>query len=120
MKHLLGELEAARVAWPDVLAALDAIGGPERLVDHTTVDWLSAPRNHRLTVLALLGHRELLATPGRHGGDYPGGKFHQQYEMPEFSELDVRRYPPTGDRALWVRYGPAGPPPVAIAPGVAA
>jgi len=26
------------------------------------------------------------------------------------SELMRRRYPPTGDPALWVRYGPAGPP----------
>ena len=27
------------------------------------------------------------------------------------SELMRLRYPPTGDRELWVRYGPAGPPP---------
>jgi len=26
------------------------------------------------------------------------------------SELMRRRYPPTGDRELWVRYGEAGPP----------
>lgn len=27
------------------------------------------------------------------------------------TELNRRRYPPTGDRKLWVKYGPAGPPP---------
>ncbi len=29
-------------------------------------------------------------------------------------ELLRRRYPPTGDRDLWVRYGPAGPPHTAV------
>ena len=29
------------------------------------------------------------------------------------ADLLRRRYPPTGDRWMWVRYGPDGPPPVA-------
>jgi hypothetical protein len=33
------------------------------------------------------------------------------------SELDKRRYPPTGDKETWIKYGPAGPPTV-DSPGV--
>jgi hypothetical protein len=42
--------------------------------------------------------------------DYAGGPYHRQNPMPEYSRLQMARYPPTGDRDLWVRYGPAGPP----------
>lgn len=100
------------MAWPDVLAALDAIGGPTALVAPTTTAWTSATRQQRLTALALLGHRELIAEPGQHGPDYAGGRFHRNHDLPELSELERRRWGPTGDRALWVRFGDAGPPPV--------
>lgn len=33
-----------------------------------------------------------------------------QARRPSHDELMRRRYPPTGDPELWVRYGPAGPP----------
>jgi hypothetical protein len=39
--------------------------------------------------------------------DYPGGRYHRNHE---YSALQPVRWPPTGDRATWVRYGPAGPP----------
>lgn len=42
--------------------------------------------------------------------DYAGGRYHRNHPLPEFTELQRRRFPPTGDRDLWVRYGPAGPP----------
>jgi hypothetical protein len=34
----------------------------------------------------------------------------EQGRRPSHAELMRRRYPPTGDVQLWVRYGPAGPP----------
>lgn len=109
---LLGELEAARMAWADVLTALDSIGGPNALPSYRTEAWIRATQQQRLTALALLGHRELLAQPGHFGADYAGGKYHRNHDLPELSELDRRRWAPTGDRALWVRYGDAGPPSV--------
>lgn len=111
-EHLLGELEAARIAWVDVLAALDSIGGPNSLPSYRAEAWIRATRQQRLTALALLGHRELLTEPGRHGADYAGGRYHRNHDLPELTELERRRWGPTGDRALWVRYGDAGPPPV--------
>jgi hypothetical protein len=42
--------------------------------------------------------------------DYFGGRWHRQHALPAVREIDRRRYPPTGDRELWIRYGPAGPP----------
>jgi hypothetical protein len=41
--------------------------------------------------------------------DYAGGRYHRPNVL-ALSELARRRYPPTGDRDTWVRYGPAGPP----------
>lgn len=38
------------------------------------------------------------------------GQFHRPNLLPALTELDRRRYPPTGDRELWVRYGSDGPP----------
>jgi hypothetical protein len=40
--------------------------------------------------------------------DYPGGRWHRNHVLPEYTELQKRRYPPTGDRAAWVRSGPPG------------
>jgi hypothetical protein len=42
--------------------------------------------------------------------DFAGGKWHRQHPLPRVCEIDRLRWPPTGDRDLWVRYGPAGPP----------
>lgn len=42
--------------------------------------------------------------------DYPGGRWHRQNELIRHTEVMRRRYPPNGDRAEWIRYGPAGPP----------
>lgn len=36
------------------------------------------------------------------------GRYHRANLVPAISELDRRRYPPSGDRDLWVRYGPDG------------
>jgi hypothetical protein len=43
--------------------------------------------------------------------DYdPGGRWHRVNDLLEIRELDRHRYPPNGDRAEWVTYGPAGRP----------
>lgn len=42
--------------------------------------------------------------------DYADGRYHRTHPLPEFTELQRRRYPPTGDRDPWIRYGPTGPP----------
>lgn len=42
--------------------------------------------------------------------DYVGGQFHRANELAEYTELQRHRWPPTGDRDLWIRYGPDGPP----------
>lgn len=44
--------------------------------------------------------------------DYIGGRYHRPTRLPERTALQVARWPPTGDRELWIRYGPAGPPAV--------
>lgn len=57
---------------------------------------------------------ELRADASLVADDYAGGRFHRQHVLAEHTELQIHRYPPTGDRELWVRYGPAGPPLVAV------
>ena len=42
--------------------------------------------------------------------DFAGGRYHRSHEIAEHTELQKLRYPPTGSRDLWVKYGPAGPP----------
>jgi hypothetical protein len=42
--------------------------------------------------------------------DYCGGRYHRHNTLLELSDLQKRRYPPTGNRELWILYGPAGPP----------
>lgn len=44
-----------------------------------------------------------------HGGDPTFWRSFATNHVP-YSDLQRRRYPPTGDRDLWIRYGPAGPP----------
>lgn len=118
--HLLGEFEAARVAWNDVALLVNPARKYGPLPSYRTTEFLEANPGQRLAVLALLGHKQLLIPASALGEDYADGKFHRPHELAEFSELQRRRWPPTGDRALWVRYGPAGPPSTVMAPGVAA
>lgn len=43
--------------------------------------------------------------------DYVDGRFHRNgVLLPEYTNLQRRRYPPTGRRDVWIKYGPAGPP----------
>lgn len=42
--------------------------------------------------------------------NYVGGRWHRPNLMPSVTELERRRYPPHGDRAEWIAYGPAGRP----------
>lgn len=42
--------------------------------------------------------------------DFVDGRYHRAPEIAAYSELQKLRWPPTGDRDLWVQYGPAGPP----------
>lgn len=74
------------------------------------------PVDHRLVTWAVLG---LEIAAGRDGvprldDDYIGGRWYRANVLAEYSELQLLRYPPTGDRDLWVKYGPAGPPCVAV------
>ena len=41
--------------------------------------------------------------------DWPGGRFHRQHPL-YVPELQLRRWPPNGDRDEWVHWGPAGAP----------
>jgi hypothetical protein len=43
--------------------------------------------------------------------DYLDGRFHRNgVLLPEYTDLQRRRYPPTGRRDIWIKYGPSGPP----------
>jgi hypothetical protein len=78
-------------------------------------------------MLSLLPTSHVLVTAARAGlevgalregtplglGDYVGGRYHRAHELAD-PELLRRRWPPTGDRDLWVRYGAAGPPRAAV------
>ena len=62
---------------------------------------------HRLAVL--LAAEQVAARTPSLADDWPGGRYHRPGPLLAYGELARRRYPPTGDRDLWVRYGPAGP-----------
>jgi hypothetical protein len=69
------------------------------------------PRDHPLVVAARLGLEVGDSREGVPlGADYAGGRFHRNHELAEYGDVQRLRWPPTGDRDLWVRYGPAGPP----------
>lgn len=42
--------------------------------------------------------------------DVLDGRWHRNNVLHPLTELMRRRWPPTGDRDLWIRYGPAEPP----------
>jgi hypothetical protein len=67
------------------------------------------PHDHELVVAARLA-LETRADRLHSYDDYPGGRFHRIHDLPEHTDLEKARWGPTGDRDLWVRYGPAGPP----------
>lgn len=46
--------------------------------------------------------------------DVLDGRWHRNNVLNMPTELMKRRWPPTGNRDLWVRFGPAGPPPVMV------
>lgn len=70
------------------------------------------PTTHPLVVAARLGVElgALRAGTPLCLDDYAAGNYHRPNHLAEYSELQKRRWPPTGDRDLWIRYGPAGPP----------
>lgn len=63
---------------------------------------------HRLAVL--LAAEQIIARTPSLADDWPGGRYHRPGPLLAYGDLARRRYPPTGDRDLWIRYGPAGPP----------
>lgn len=77
-------------------------------------------------MLSLLPSTHVLVTAARAGleagrlredaplglDDYAGGRFHRANTLTEYTKLQRHRWPPSGDRELWIRYGPAGPPAV--------
>lgn len=67
------------------------------------------PHDHHLVVAARLA-LETRADRMPSYDDYPGGRYHRIHDLPEHTEVEKARWGPTGDRDLWVRYGPAGPP----------
>jgi hypothetical protein len=67
------------------------------------------PHDHQLVVAARLA-LEVRADRMLSGDDYPGGRYHRLHDLPERTAVEQARYGPTGDRDLWVRFGPAGPP----------
>lgn len=60
------------------------------------------PHDHELVVAARLA-LEVRAERMPSYEDYPGGRYHRIHELPEHTETDLRRYPPTGDRDEWVK-----------------
>lgn len=70
------------------------------------------PTTHPLITAALVGIEVGALREGTplNLDDYVGGRYHRNHELAEHTEVQIRRWPPTGNRELWVRYGPAGPP----------
>lgn len=63
------------------------------------------------TVIAvLLAAEQILARTPSPADDRPGGRYHRAPDLDAYGALARHRYPPTGNRDLWIRYGPAGPP----------
>lgn len=89
---LLGRLDPARLA-----AVVSLLPVEQLIAVRVGADVALDRADHRLA--------ELL------GADFPGGRWHRRHPLPEHTELQLARWPPTGDRDLWIRYGPAGPPP---------
>ena len=67
------------------------------------------PHDHELVVASRLA-LEVRADAMHSGDDYPGGRYHRIHDLPEHTAVQKARWGPTGDRDLWVKYGPAGPP----------
>lgn len=67
------------------------------------------PHDHQLVVAARLA-LEARAERMPSYDDYAGGRYHRVHDLPEHTDLQKARWGPTGDRDLWVQYGPAGPP----------
>jgi hypothetical protein len=103
-------LAAAYAAADVVVAAARGYGPLPRLWSHAFV---AAPLDVRIGVLAVGGLSYLLADDVLEGWvseSYTGGPWCRQHVLlPAVTELQRRRYPPTGDRDTWIRTGPAGP-----------
>lgn len=76
--------------------------------------FLSAPTVVQLAVLLVLGEAWLTGDGVLDTwltDDFPGGRYHRPHHLiPAVGQLARVRYPPTGDRDMWIRYGPDGPP----------
>ena len=67
------------------------------------------PHDHDLVVAARLA-LEARAERMPSYDDYPGGRYHRIHDLSEYTAVEKARWGPTGNRYLWVQYGPAGPP----------
>jgi hypothetical protein len=77
-------------------------------------EFLAAPIEVRQAVLVVAGSSYVFAEEVADSwldDDYVGGRLHRHHQLPLITELQRKRYPPTGCRETWVRYGPDGPPP---------
>lgn len=102
-------LSAAHAA-ADVVVTTAGEHGP--LPSLRSREFVAAPLEVRTAVLVVCGLSYLLADDtleGWAGEDYTGGPWCRQHVLlPAVTELQRRRYPPTGDREAWIRGGPGG------------
>lgn len=107
---------------PDVLAAAHAaaevvVSAARRhapLPSLRSAEFVAAPLEVRLAVLAVCGLSYVFADETLEtwaAEDYAGGVWWRQHVLlPAVTELQRRRYPPTGDRNAWICGGPGRHP----------
>ena len=106
---------------PELFAAVHAVVHPvvQRARAHGPLPavgspaWAGAPAVVQVAALLVLSEAWLIGAElvdAVAGEDHIGGRYHRPHLFVGATELQRRRYPPTGDRDLWVKYGPAGPP----------
>ena len=93
---------------------MDTPGGQTAALEHIDPVSLGSalarlPHDHDLVVASRLA-LEVRADAMHSGDDYPGGRYHRIHQVPEHTAIQKARWGPTGDRDLWVKYGPSGPP----------
>ena len=95
-----------------VVALADTLAGTDPIVVGVTLVQVAEGRRHddALTVSILAAAEHSAARWPSLDDDRIGGRFHRNGVLLGYSDLQKHRWPPTGDRDLWVKYGPAGPP----------
>lgn len=68
------------------------------------------PHGDPSVLAVLLAAEQLVARLPHPNDDVIGGRYHRSADLDARGVLARHRYPPTGDRDLWIAYGPDGPP----------